>query len=485
MGEMNRSLQLVRDGHGQLIAVVAEAGAGKSRLFYEFKAALPAECRLLEAYPASHTKNSAWLPVLWLPVLELLRLYFGIEDMDEPAARRAKVVMKLSELEPALAEMHSYLFGLLGLVAGADPLAQMDPKIKRRRTLDAIKQIILRESLNQPLTVIFEDLHWIDDESQALLDLLADSIGNSRVLLLVNYRSGYRGDWTKKFCDSQLRLEALGGESAGEMLEELLGEGVELVPLKRLIIDRTEGNPFFIEEMVHALFNDHTLVRNGAVKVARSLSQLRLPLTVQGILAARIDRLASEHKELLQTLSVIGRESQLGLVRRIVSYPEAQLELLLADLQASEFIYAGPALPEVEHVFKHALTQEVAYSSLLIEKRKLLHERVGAALESLYVDRLNDHLTTLAHHYRCTDNANKAAEYLGRAGRQAIERSTYADAIDNLSEAIDLLSMLPDGPRAHSERTALAAIPRPGVNPGKGLGGAASGASIRASEGTL
>ena len=197
----------------------------------------------------------------------------------------------------------------MGLHEGPDPLAQMDPQIKRRRMLDAIKRIILRESLNQPTVVIFEDLHWIDGETQALLDLLADGIANARVLLLVNYRPEYSHAWTNKSYYTQLRLDALGRESAGEMLSTLVGDGVELDPLKRMVIERTEGNPFFIEEMVQALFDEGALVRKGTVKVARSLAQMRLPPTVQGVLASRIDRLPAEQKELLQTLAVIGRAS--------------------------------------------------------------------------------------------------------------------------------------------------------------------------------
>jgi predicted ATPase len=259
----------------------------------------------------------------------------------------------------------------MGLHEGPDPLAQMDPQIRRRRMLDAIKRIILRESLSQPTVVIFEDLHWIDGETQALLDLLADAIANSRILLLVNYRPEYRHEWTNKSYYTQLRLDALGRESAGEMLSTLVGDGVELDPLKRMVIERTEGNPFFVEEMVRGLFDDGALVRNGEVKIVRPLSQLRLPPTVQGILASRIDRLSAEQKELLQTLAVMGRESPLGLIRKVASTGDATLEQMLSDLQASEFIYEQPTAAGVEYAFKHALTQEVAYNSLLIERRKL------------------------------------------------------------------------------------------------------------------
>jgi predicted ATPase len=439
--QMKRALELARSGHGQLIAVVAEAGTGKSRLFYEFRATLSAECKLLETYSVSHGKASAWLPVL-----ELLRGYFGLQDADDATTRREKVSAALATLDPTLREALPYLLGLLGIQEGPDPLAQMDPQVKQRRTLEAIKRIMLRESLNQPLVVVFEDLHWIDDQTQALLDQLADSLGNARVLLLVNYRPEYRHEWSNKSYYAQLRLDALGRESVDAMLAALVGEGVELAPLKRLIIEKTEGNPFFIEEMVQVLFEEGALVRNGAVKVTRSLSQLRLPPTVQGILAARIDRLKAEQKDLLQVLAVMGRESPLGLIRNVTSLAGGEAERMLLDLQAGEFIYEQPALADVEYVFKHALTQEVAYNSLLIERRKLLHERAGQALESMFAEQLDDHLSQLAHHFRRSDNVSKAVEYLGRAGQQALQRSAHADAISSLTAAIDLLQRLPDSP---------------------------------------
>src|SRR6266849_2291486 len=286
VAELKRALELARAGHGQIVAAVAEAGTGKSRLVYEFKAMLRGDCKVLEAYSVSHGKASAYLPVL-----ELLYRYFGIEDADDKTARRAKIERRISALDSALNDTLPLIHTLMGLHEGPDPIAQMDPQIKRRRTLDAIKRVILRESLNQPTVVIFEDLHWIDSETQALLDLLADGIANARVLLVVNYRPEYRHQWTNKTYYSQLRLDTLRAESAAKMLSALLPEGDDLTQLQRLIIDRTEGNPFFIEEMVRALFDEGALVRNGAVRVARPLSQLRLPPTVQGILAARIDRL--------------------------------------------------------------------------------------------------------------------------------------------------------------------------------------------------
>jgi class 3 adenylate cyclase len=455
IAEMRRALELAMAGQGQLVAVVAEAGTGKSRLFFEFKATVvPSACKLLEAYSVSHGKASAWLPVL-----ELLRDYFEIADADDAGRRREKVGAVLTALDPALSDVLPYLFGLLGIVEGADPLAQMDPQVKRRRTLDAIKRIIVREGLSQPTVIIFEDLHWIDAETQALLDVLADSLANSHVMLLVNYRPEYHHDWTNKSHYAQLRLDSLGRGSAGEMLSALLGDVVELTPLKRLIIERTGGNPFFIEEMLRALFDEGALVRSGTVKVARSVSQLRLPPTVQGILAARIDRLAAEQKDLLQTLAVVGRESPLALITKVTSRPYGELEQMLSVLQTGEFIYEQPGVSGVEYTFKHALTQEVAYNTLLIERRKVLHERTGQALESMFDERLDDHLGELAHHYSRSDNVAKAVEYLGRAGQQAMQRSAHADAINNLTTAIDLLQKLPDdSERANRELSLQLAV---------------------------
>jgi predicted ATPase len=331
---MGRTLELAMSGSGQIVAVVAEAGTGKSRLFHEFKATIPTTFKVLEAYSVSHGTASAWLPVL-----ELLRGYFGIQDADGPAIRREKVSAALTTLDPALDDTLPYLFGLLSIVEGPDPLAQMDPQIKRQRTLDAIKRMVVAESLKRPVVVIFEDLHWIDSQTQALLDLLADSVARASVLLLVNYRPEYRHEWTNKSYYAQLRLDPLGGAEGEAMLAALLCESVELKPLKRLITERTGGNPFFIEEIVQALFDEGALTRNGAVKVTRSLSQLRLPATVQGILAARIGRLSPEQKDLLQTLAVIGRESSIGLLRQVASHADNQLERILADLQGGEFIY--------------------------------------------------------------------------------------------------------------------------------------------------
>ena len=396
---------------------------------------------MLETFSVSHGKASAYLPVI-----DLLQSYFKILGEDDQRTRREKVAGNVLTLDRSLEDTIPYLFSLLGIVEGDDPLAQMDAQVRKRRTLEAIKRILVRESLNQPLMVIFEDLHWIDEQTQEFLNLLADSIGTAKLLLLVNYRPEYSHQWNSKTYYTQLRLDPLGKESADEMLTALLGDGKDLIPLKRLVIERTEGTPFFMEEMVQALFEDGVLQRNGTVKLARSMNAVKVPATVQAVLASRIDRLPAGEKELLQTLAVLGREFSLTLVQRVTRKPNDELERMLSRLQAGEFIYEQPAAGDVEYIFKHALTQEVASNALLVERRKLLHERAGGALESMFAGQLDDHLDELAHHYRRSDNVGKAVEYLGQAGQQALQRSAYTDAISSLGAAIDLLQRLPGGP---------------------------------------
>jgi class 3 adenylate cyclase/tetratricopeptide (TPR) repeat protein len=441
MEALKRAAEQARAGRGQIVAAIAEAGTGTSRLFYEFKVTSQSGWMVLEAFSVSHGKASAYFPVI-----DLLHGYFKIAGEDDQRARRAKVTGNVLTVDRALEDTLPYLFALLGLTEEDDPLEGMDARLRRQRTLDAIKRLLLRESLNQPLMVIFEDLHWVDEETQALLNLLSDSIGTAKILLLVNYRPEYSHQWGSKTYYTQLRLDPLGRESAEEMLSALLGDGVELAPLRRLIIEKTEGNPFFMEETVQVLLDEGALVREGsAVRLVRPLAELKIPPTVQGILAARIDRLPADEKDLLQTLAVIGKEFTFSLVGAVVNRPRDELNRMFNDLQLAEFIYEQPAVGDTEYTFKHALTQEVAYNSVLIERRKQLHERAGGAIETLYADRLEDHYADLARHYRHSDDAAKAVEYLRLAAEQAIERSAFSEAAANLKEAFAFVARLSEG----------------------------------------
>jgi tetratricopeptide (TPR) repeat protein len=466
---MKRAAELAGGGHGQIVAAMAEAGVGKSRLFFEFKAGAQSGWMVLEAFSVSHGKASAYLPVI-----ELLCGYFQLSVDDSPRIRREKITGRVLALDRALEDTLPYLLGLLGLVEGEEALAQMDPQVKKRRTLEAIKRILLRESLSQPLMVIFEDLHWIDEETQALLNVLAEGIANSRVLMLVNYRPEYTHGWGNRTYYTQLRLDPLGKESAQEMLDALLGRendrlevasprsqaasadrvGQAFQPvmpddieaLKYLIIQKTEGNPFFMEEMVQALFEQGALARNGSVALAKPLNEIRVPATVQAILASRIDRLPAAERELLQILGVLGREFGLGLIRRVAGKSDDALERMLSGLQLGEFIYEQPAVGDIEYTFKHALTQEVAYNSMLTERRRRLHERAAQVIEALHAESLEDHLPELARHYDRGGNVRKAVEYMERAGARAAQQTAHSEAADYFNRALELLKQLPDDP---------------------------------------
>ncbi len=442
MEALKRSSEQARAGRGQIVAAMAEAGTGKSRLFFEFKAKNQSGWMVLETFSVSHGKAAAYFPVI-----DLLHNYFRITSDDDARARREKVAGKIAILDRSLEDALPYLFGLLGIVEGDDPIAQMDGQVKKRRTLEAIKRILSRESMNQPLMVIFEDLHWIDDETQAFLNLLADSIGTGKILLLVNYRPEYSHQWNSRTYYTQLRLDPLGKESADEMLSALLGDGAELAALKKLIIEKTEGNPFFMEETVQVLLDEGALVRDGsAARLTRPLGELKIPPTVQGILAARIDRLPPESKDLLQALAVIGREFPLSLIRAVVPKSDDELNRLLSDLQLGEFIYEQPAVGDVEYTFKHGLTQEVAFGSVLTDRRKELHRRTAVAIESLYADRLEDRYAELAHHYGRAGDAAKAAHYLRLAGVQARARSAFSEALAHLTAGLEFLNTIPQSP---------------------------------------
>jgi predicted ATPase len=444
--QMRQALALAREGRGQIVAVMGEPGVGKSRLCYEFKQHAQPGFLVLETFSVSHGQAYAYLPLI-----ELLKQYFRITLQDDERQRREKITGRLLALDRGLEDLLPYVFFLLGTAEPTSPLQQMDPQIRRRRMFEAIKRLLLRESLDHPLLLVFEDLHWLDAETQAFLAFLSDSIATTRILLLVNYRPEYQHSWGGKTYYTQLRLDPLGQHEAHELLMALLGDNTGLQPLKQRILADTEGNPFFIEEIVQALAEQGILVRDAGtglklVPTTTPLTAMRLPPTVQGVLASRIDRLPATEKSLLQTLAVIGKKFSLSLLTQVVNQPDEGLYPLLSHLQATEFIYEQPAFPELEYTFKHALTQEVAYNSLLLEPRRILHERAAQAIEAHYCDRLEDYYNELAHHYSRSGNTQKAVVYLQRAGEQALQRSAHGEALAHLTVALELLAPLPNTP---------------------------------------
>jgi predicted ATPase len=325
------------------------------------------------------------------------------------------------------------------------PFLTLEPPQRRQRTLDGLKQLLLRESQVQPLLLVCEDLHWIDTETQALLDTLVESLLTAQLLLLVNYRPEYQHGWGSKTSYTQLWLDPLPPASADALLQALLGDDPSLAPLTQLLIARTEGNPFFLEEIVRTLVETQVLVgKRGAYHLPQALPSMQVPATVQAVLATRIDRLPPAEKHLLQAAAVIGKDIPAALLQATADVPVAAVQRSLAHLQAAEFLYEATLFPEVAYTFKHTLTQEVAYNAVLLERRRILHERTAQAIEAIFAERLAEHYHALAHHYSRSGNTAKAVDYRHRAGQHAVERSAYAEAISHLTAALDLLTTLPE-----------------------------------------
>ncbi|AOJ40392.1 ATP synthase subunit beta [Burkholderia lata] len=458
MEHLNRARETVSAGQGRVVGVAGEAGVGKSRLFHEFKERSRRGALVLETFSVSHGKAYSNLPLI-----ELLKNYFQITTQDDERRCREKVIGKALALERSFEDLVPYVLYLLGIGEGEPVLVEMDPQIRRERTFDAIRQLLARESRNQPVHLLFEDLQWLDRETEAFLTGLIDHVPDARILLLVNYRPEYQPAWARAAHCSTLRLEPLGPADAQGLLAALLGEDRTLVPLKQRILEKTEGNPFFMEEVVQTLVEERSLLGDpGHYRVVETPATLHIPTTVQGVLAARIDRLPVDEKELLQALAVIGHEFPFSLIRRICGEAPArddELRRLLAHLEAAEFIYECPAFPEVNYSFKHALTQEVAGRSLLTERRTTLHERTAQAIELLFPTRIADYCSELAHHYSQSGNIPKAVEYLHRAAQQALRHAAHHDAMNHLESALALLKCLPDTPvRAHWELTLLLSL---------------------------
>jgi len=436
-----QALERAGAGRGQVMALVGEPGVGKSRLFWEFThSRRTVDWLILESGSVSYGKATPYLPLI-----DLLKAYFKITDRDDQRQIREKVTGKLLTLDKTLEPTLPAFLTLLDVAVEDEQWQNLDPAQRRKYTLDAVKRLLLRESQVQPLLVVIEDLHWIDSETQALLDSLIESLPTARFLLLVNYRPEYQHGWGSKTYYSQLRIDPLPPESAEELLEAVLGAEANLQPLKRLLIERTEGNPFFLEESVRTLVETKVLVgERGNFRLARPIESTQVPATVQAVLAARIDRLPPDEKRLLQSAAVLGKDVPLVLLQAIADQSEKEISRGLIRLRAAEFLYETSLFPEVEYTFKHALTHEVAYGSLLQEQRRVLHAWIVEAIERLYPDRLSEHVDLLAHHAPRGELWEKAVEYLHQSGKKSVKRSAYREAVVYFRSALEALAHLPE-----------------------------------------
>ncbi len=441
MDQLRQAAQQAERGRGQVMAVVGEPGVGKSRLYYEFVHSHHTQrWRVLEAPSVSYGKATPFLPLA-----ELLRGYFRIDDRDDTRSVQAKVTGTLLTLDRGLEDAVPAALWVLDALGPDDAFLSLDPGQRHQRALDGVKRVLLRESQVQPLLLVFEDLHWIDAETQRVLDSLVDSLPSAAILLAVNYRPEYRHGWGNKSYYRQARIDPLPPESADALLRTLLGEDGSITPLKALLIARTEGNPLFLEESVRTLVETGALVGEaGAYRLARPLESLQMPPTVQAILAARIDRLGPALKRLLQAASVVGKDVPVALLEGIASVPEDELRRSLAELQTAEFLYEARLFPDLEYTFKHALTHEVAYGSLLQDRRRALHAALVRVIERLHAGRLAEQVEILAHHALRGALGIEAARYLRQAGMKAVARSANREAVGFCEQALALLKEFPE-----------------------------------------
>ena len=441
---LNRAATRAKAGHGQVVALVGEAGVGKSRIFLEFAHSLEAQGWLvLEGRSVSYGKATSYLPLI-----TLLSRYFQIQDRDTEQLVRERVGRKLLALgdEKLLAQL-PFLTRALGISASDDAWANLHPFERQSLIFDAVKRLLLRESQNQPLCLVIEDLHWIDAETQTFLEMLLESIPTARVLLLVNYRPEYENRWTGKSYFSQLRIGPLAAAGTDELLDTLLGSDAGLLPIKKRLIEATQGNPLFLEECVRSLIENGVLDRaSGHVRLVGSLPADFVPGTIWALLAARIDRLRPELKELLQCAAVLGNDIKEALLQSVSGIAQPDLRRAIHDLQVAEFLYEKAPIPETEYAFKHSMTREVAYASLLRERRIILHARAARSLETLAAGRLDEHVERLADHAERGAIWDKALEYLQRSGLKAFSLYANADAARFFERALKVLEKLPETP---------------------------------------
>jgi tetratricopeptide (TPR) repeat protein len=439
---LSRAAALALSGRGRVVALAGEAGVGKSRVFLEFLHSSPLNGWLvLQAGSVSYGKATSYLPLI-----ELLTRYFDIQARDDEHRVRDKIVGKLSDFgEEKLLAQAPFLLGALGMGASNEAWTNLTPVERQGRMFDALKHLLIRESQKQPLCLVFEDLHWVDAETHAFLEMLVESVPASRVLLLVNYRRDYRSGWAGRSYFSEVGVDPLAIRGIDELLDTLLGSDAALAPIKQALTEITEGNPLFLEESVRSLIDGGVLAGSpGQWRPVGSIPAGFVPRTIEALLAARIDRLSPELKELLQCAAVIGADVPRDLLVAVAQLSHAEADRGVRELQAAEFLYEKTLFPEIEYTFKHSMTRQVAYQSMVRERRTALHARAFRALEALAPGRLEEHVERLAAHAEGGALWDKALDYLERSGAKAYSLYANVEAAQFFERALDALRHLPE-----------------------------------------
>jgi class 3 adenylate cyclase/tetratricopeptide (TPR) repeat protein len=439
--ELHSAQQLASHGHGQVVAIVGPAGVGKSRLVHEFvHSRHTADWLVLESNSASYGQATPYLPVI-----ELLKVYFKINATDGTQSIREKVSGKILKLDPSLQDAILPVLDLLNALEDDHPFRSLDPLQHRYYTYQAIIRLFLCENRLQPVVAIFDDVHWYDTLSLGLLNELVARAQDARMLLIVTCRPEYRDDWRDRQNYRQLRLDPLVSDNLAELLQVLLGSDPSLQTLKSFLIDRASGNPFFVEEIVRSLVDTGVLEGSrGQFRLARPFSSLDVPPTVQAVLAARIDGLPAPEKRLLQEAAVIGHDVPFALLHSISGLPEDEVRVLLDNVQASEFLNATQLFPDPQYTFTHSLTHDVAYNGVLRDRRRDIHARIVEAMEELYAERLGEQTERLAHHAVRGELRDKSVLYLRQAGGKAAARSALGDARMRFEQALSIVKALPE-----------------------------------------
>src|SRR5262245_57797496 len=430
-------------GAGQLVALVGEPGVGKSRLVQELSRSLQLEVWTVLASGA--VPYGATIP--YLPVVGLMAAFFGLDDGDPHERIKARIRARLSTLPDTLESVDVPLLALLNVPTDDPEWDSLQPDQRRQRTLDSLKRLLFEAARARPILVALDDLQWIDSETQAVLDGLVNALAISRALLVVTYRPDYRHGWANKTVYTQVRIDPLPREGAAALLGDLLGPDDALRPLKDHLVAKTDGNPLFLEEMVRALVETAALEgERGAYRLRRAVDTIRVPPTVEAVLAARIDRLAPADKRLLQYAAVVGRDVPITLLGAIADDDAEPFAARLARLQTAEFLYETEPGPDARYTFKHALTHDVAYGALLQEPRRLVHGRILDALEALPAGRFADQTERVAYHAYRSERWDKAVRYCRLVGLRAAARSASREAVASLEQAVTALNHLERDP---------------------------------------